>query len=56
MKTEELAKGEKRVYITPQLIVHGTVEEITALQFVGGLVIVGGVSMGRLMPGATVRE
>jgi drug/metabolite transporter (DMT)-like permease len=31
-------------------------EEITALQFVGGLVIVGGVSMGRLMPGATVRE
>src|SRR2546421_132869 len=32
MKTEELAKGEKRVYITPQLIVHGTVEEITALQ------------------------
>jgi hypothetical protein len=32
MKTEELAKGEKRVYVTPQLIVHGTVEEITALQ------------------------
>jgi drug/metabolite transporter (DMT)-like permease len=31
-------------------------EEITALQFIGGLVIVGGVSLGRLMPGATVRE
>jgi drug/metabolite transporter (DMT)-like permease len=31
-------------------------EDITVLQFVGGLVIVGGVSLGRLMPGATVRE
>jgi hypothetical protein len=32
MKAEEIAKGEKRVYVTPRLIVHGTVEEITALQ------------------------
>ena len=31
-------------------------ESVTALQLVGGAVIVGGVSMGRLMPGATVRE
>jgi drug/metabolite transporter (DMT)-like permease len=31
-------------------------ESVTALQLIGGAVIVGGVSMGRLMPGATVRE
>lgn len=31
-------------------------ERVTALQILGGVVIVGGVSMGRLMPGATVRE
>jgi drug/metabolite transporter (DMT)-like permease len=31
-------------------------ESVTALQLAGGLVIIGGVSMGRLMPGATVRE
>jgi drug/metabolite transporter (DMT)-like permease len=31
-------------------------ETVTALQILGGLVIVGGVSMGKLMPGATVRE
>lgn len=31
-------------------------ETVTALQIVGGLVIVGGVSLGQLMPGATVRE
>lgn len=31
-------------------------EQVTGLQILGGAVIVGGVSMGRLMPGATVRE
>jgi len=31
-------------------------ESVTALQLLGGAVIVGGVSMGRLLPGATVRE
>jgi len=31
-------------------------ESVTAVQLLGGAVIVGGVSMGRLMPGATVRE
>ena len=31
-------------------------ETVTVLQIVGGLVIVGGVSLGQLMPGATVRE
>jgi drug/metabolite transporter (DMT)-like permease len=31
-------------------------EQVTAIQILGGIVIVGGVSMGRLMPGATVRE
>jgi drug/metabolite transporter (DMT)-like permease len=31
-------------------------EQVTVVQILGGLVIVGGVSMGRLMPGATVRE
>jgi drug/metabolite transporter (DMT)-like permease len=31
-------------------------ERVTAVQILGGVVIVGGVSMGRLMPGATVRE
>jgi drug/metabolite transporter (DMT)-like permease len=31
-------------------------ERITPLEVAGGVVIVGGVSMGRLMPGATVRE
>jgi hypothetical protein len=25
-------KSEKKIYTTPRLIVHGTVEEITALQ------------------------
>jgi len=31
-------------------------EQVTALQVAGGIVIVVGVSLGRLMPGATVRE
>ena len=31
-------------------------ESVTAVQLLGGAVIVGGVSMGRLLPGATVRE
>ncbi len=31
-------------------------EQVTLLQFLGGVVIVGGVSLGKLMPGATVRE
>jgi drug/metabolite transporter (DMT)-like permease len=31
-------------------------EQITALQVAGGAVIVLGVSLGQLMPGATVRE
>src|SRR3954465_5453930 len=31
-------------------------EQVTGLQILGGAVIVGGVSMGRLMPGATARE
>jgi drug/metabolite transporter (DMT)-like permease len=31
-------------------------ESVTLVQLVGGAVIVGGVSMGRLLPGATVRE
>ena len=31
-------------------------EQVTALQIAGGAVIVLGVSMGQLMPGATVRE
>ena len=32
MQTESIEKSEKKVYITPQLIVHGTMEEITAQQ------------------------
>jgi hypothetical protein len=32
MHSQKLEKSEKRAYVTPQLIVHGTVEEITALQ------------------------
>ena len=31
-------------------------EHVTVVQVLGGVVIVGGVSLGRLMPGATVRE
>ena len=34
MQTE---KTEKKVYTTPQLIVHGTVEEITAVRKTLGL-------------------
>ena len=31
MKTTDRPQhGEKRVYVTPQVVVHGTVEEITA--------------------------
>ena len=32
MQTEKVDKSEKKVYATPQLIVHGTMEEITAQQ------------------------
>jgi hypothetical protein len=32
MQTERVPNAEKKVYITPQLIVHGTVAEITAQQ------------------------
>lgn len=32
MQTEKIEKSEKKVYTTPQLIVHGTVAEITAQQ------------------------
>ena len=32
MQTEMVDKSEKKVYATPQLIVHGTMEEITAQQ------------------------
>ncbi len=32
MQTERIGKREKKVYIQPQLIVHGTVAEITADQ------------------------
>jgi len=32
MQTEMLRANQKRAYVAPQLIVHGTVEEITALQ------------------------
>jgi hypothetical protein len=32
MNTEKLEQSAKRVYVTPRLIVHGTIEEITALQ------------------------
>ena len=32
MQTEMVDKSEKKVYATPQLIVHGTMEEITAEQ------------------------
>jgi len=32
MQTEKADKSEKKVYATPQLIVHGTMEEITAQQ------------------------
>lgn len=31
-------------------------EQVTVVEVLGGIVIVGGVSLGRLMPGATVRE
>jgi drug/metabolite transporter (DMT)-like permease len=31
-------------------------EQVTAVQVVGGVVIVAGVSVGQLVPGATVRE
>jgi len=32
MQSENLGKREKSVYVTPQLTVHGTIEEITAEQ------------------------
>jgi hypothetical protein len=32
MNNQNLANGEKRTYVAPQLIVHGTMEEITAQQ------------------------
>jgi hypothetical protein len=30
MKMENVQQSQKRVYVTPKLIVHGTVEQITA--------------------------
>jgi hypothetical protein len=46
-----IKKSEKKVYVTPELIVHGTVEEITADQNKGF-----GSSDGFLFMGVSIKN